>query len=87
MVTKANGSFLWTRLALEELEQVKSEDSNNDVLDEIPEGMTALYQRILEPMEKNTRVPNITKAILAWAACTVRNLRVPELQVTLKLDL
>ncbi|KAK8121699.1 NACHT and WD domain protein [Apiospora sp. TS-2023a] len=87
MVTKANGSFLWTRLAFEELEQVYSEDSIDDVLDEIPEGMTALYHRILESMEKNTREANITKAILAWTVCGVRNLRVPELQVALKLDL
>ncbi|KAK6860641.1 NACHT and WD domain protein [Apiospora arundinis] len=87
MVNKANGSFLWTRLAFEELEQVYSEDSIDDVLDEIPEGMTDLYQRILESMEKNTREFNITKAILAWTVCGVRNLRIPELQVALKLDL
>lgn len=87
MLRKSDGSFLWTKLAFEELEHAYSGDTINNILEEIPEGMSALYQRIVECMEKSSREVKLTKGILAWAACYVRNLSLHELQVIIRLDL
>lgn len=87
IIRKSDGSFLWTKLAFEELEQVYSEDTMSEVLDEIPEGMVALYERVLDSMSRNSREMKLTKAILAWVVCAIRNLTADELQAAMKLDL
>ncbi|KAI1295904.1 hypothetical protein F5Y03DRAFT_399068 [Xylaria venustula] len=87
IVQKSRGIFLWARFALEGLEQVYSDENVDDVLDEMPEGMTSVYSRILEMMATNTREFKLTKAILTWVICGVRSLKVLELQAALKMDL
>lgn len=87
IVTKSRGIFLWAKLALEELEKVYSDESVDDILDELPEGMVSIYTRILEMMATNTREIKLTKAILTWVVCGARSLSVSELQASLKLDL
>ncbi|KAI0802933.1 hypothetical protein GGR55DRAFT_663555 [Xylaria sp. FL0064] len=87
IVQKSRGIFLWAKLALEELEKVYSDESVDDVLDEMPEGMASIYGRILTMMATNTREIKLTKAILVWVVCGVRSLSVLELQAALKLDL
>lgn len=87
LIKKSDGSFLWTKLAFEELEQVYSEDTMSEVLDEIPEGMVDLYHRVLDTMSRNSREVKLTKAILAWAVCGVRNLNIHELQAAIRLEL
>ncbi|KAI8623292.1 hypothetical protein F5Y19DRAFT_459069 [Xylariaceae sp. FL1651] len=87
IVKKSRGIFLWAKLALEELEKVYSDEHVDDVLDEMPEGMVAIYSRILDMMATNTREIKLTKAILTWVVCGVRSLSILELQAALKLDL
>ncbi|RYC54364.1 hypothetical protein CHU98_g11846 [Xylaria longipes] len=87
IVKKSRGIFLWAKLALEELEKVYSDESVDNVLDEMPEGMVPIYTRILETMATNTRELKLTKAILTWAVCGARSLSILELQASLKLDL
>ncbi|KAI1328234.1 hypothetical protein F5Y16DRAFT_409897 [Xylariaceae sp. FL0255] len=87
IVKKSRGIFLWAKLALEELENVYSDESVDDILDEMPEGMAPIYYRILEAMAKNSREIKLTQAILAWTVCGVRALNVDELQASLKFDL
>jgi len=87
LVQKSRGIFLWAKLALDELEGVHSDESVDNVLDEVPEGMVPIYSRILEMMATNTRELKLTRAILAWAVCGARSLNIIELQVALELDL
>ncbi|KAF7558714.1 hypothetical protein G7046_g5442 [Stylonectria norvegica] len=88
IVEKSDVSFLWTRLAFEELEQAYSDDCMTEVLEEIPGGMVALYTRILESMATNNRRElDLTKTILAWVVCATRKLKASELQAAIKLDL
>ncbi len=87
IVNKSQGIFLWAKLALQELEKVYSDESVDDVLAEMPEGMASIYSRILEMMAINTREIKLTNAILTWVVCGARSLSVLELQASLKLDL
>ncbi|KAI3320814.1 hypothetical protein HD806DRAFT_537878 [Xylariaceae sp. AK1471] len=87
IVKKSKGIFLWAKLALEELENVYSDESVDDILNEMPEGMVSIYGRILEMMARNTREIKLTKAILTWVICGARSLTIHELQASLKLDL
>lgn len=87
IVKKSQGNFLWAKLALEELEKVYSDESVDDVLDEIPQGMASIYGRVLDMMATSTREIKLTKAILTWVICGARSLSIVELQAALKLDL
>ncbi|KAJ5701379.1 hypothetical protein N7488_008927 [Penicillium malachiteum] len=70
-----------------EIENVYSENSMSEVLAEIPERMAELYKQVLNSMSQNSREAKLTKAILAWTVCGVRNLTVNELQAAMRLDL
>ncbi|KAH8678438.1 hypothetical protein BX600DRAFT_493699 [Xylariales sp. PMI_506] len=87
IVQKSRGVFLWAKLAIEELDQAFTDESINEILEQIPEGMVPIYTRILQSMAQNIRELNLTKSILTWVACGTRNLKAPELQAALKLDL
>lgn len=87
VLDKAQGSFLWVKLALEELEHTYSDESMTEVLNEIPAGMAALYERLLDTMALNIREIKLTQAILAWSVCTTRSLTIAELALALKHDL
>jgi WD40 repeat protein len=87
LVNKSDGAFLWIELAFEELRKVFSEEEIDEVLDQVPEGMESLYNRILEAMAKNDRQVKLTRAILEWTVCGTRPLSTEELQAALSLDL
>lgn len=87
IIKKSQGNFLWAKLALEELEKVYSDESVDDVLDELPQGMASIYRRVLDMMATNAREIKLTKAILTWVVCGARSLSILELQASLKLDL
>ncbi|KAK0746941.1 hypothetical protein B0T18DRAFT_327372 [Schizothecium vesticola] len=87
VVQKSNGSFLWTRLVLDELSNAFSEEDVKKVLDEVPYGMECLYRRALSSIEQATRGKELAKAILGWTACTTRPLMVQELGGALEVEL
>ncbi|RJE21000.1 WD40 [Aspergillus sclerotialis] len=87
ILQRSNGSFLWTTLVLNELSTAYSEDEINQVVEDIPRGMEPLYKRTLESMSQSIRAKTLSKAILAWAACTVRPMKAEELEGALKLDI
>ena len=87
ILAKSNGSFLWVRLVIQELEHVWSEEGIEDVLNEIPADMTMLYTRTLEQMSKVTRAAKLVKAVLTWTVCASRILTLREMQCALKLDI
>lgn len=86
VLAKASGSFLWVKLALETLEKNwHTEDDIRKVLTEVPEGMGALYERMLGAVAaQSPRLQSIANRILTWAACSWRPLSIAELQVALE---
>ena len=86
VMTKAGGSFLWVRLALETLhDNWHTRDDIREVLTEMPRGMEHLYTRMLEKIESQPpRQQLMAKRILSWAACCWRPLSIAELQTALE---
>ncbi|UPL03209.1 hypothetical protein LCI18_014143 [Fusarium solani-melongenae] len=85
MQHKANGTFLWAALAFEELKTEEDEELEDnsemlDVLDQVPEGLTNLYDRMWRQVStqgsKNSRS---CKAILATMFLAYRPLQLQEL--------
>jgi WD40 repeat protein len=87
LLSKSNGCFLWVRLVLQELERVYSDEQIADVIDEMPEGMIALYERALDTMSHNFREKKLIQVILTWVVCATRPMTLVELQAALKIDL
>ena len=84
--SRAQGSFLWARLVLEEIVNCHSEDAIQDALEDIPNDMNDLYRRMELSILNNPRKSNIVlaKAILQWATCASRLLTVEELSQALR---
>ena len=86
ILEKSNGSFLWVVLVVEEMRSAFSEPDIQQVLDEVPRGMDALYERALDLMSRTNRGKHLIKAILLWTVCAIRPLTLEELEYALKLD-
>lgn len=87
IVKKSSGCFLWVALVLEELGKVYTESDIQQVLEEVPPDMDALYGRTLDTMSSTVRNKRLVHAILIWVVCAVRPLTTSELNFALKLDL
>lgn len=92
LLSRCNGCFLWVKLVIQDLENVYLQESIGNVLDKIPDGMSALYQRSLTSIVKATREKKLvrekelTKALLLWAVCARRPLSLTEIELALNLD-
>lgn len=86
ILLKSNGSFLWVRLVMQELENAWSTEAVEEILNETPTDMSLLYARTLENMTKLGRGANLVKVILKWTACASRFLTLSELQCAIKLS-
>ncbi|EJT80596.1 NACHT and WD domain-containing protein [Gaeumannomyces tritici R3-111a-1] len=86
ILSRATGSFLWARLALEIIQD--SCHIKNDILaalTEVPKGMAAMYSRMMAVMEEQPpRNRNLAKRVLQWVACSVRALYVDEIAAALQ---
>lgn len=86
VVMKASGSFLWVRLALENLEE--NWHTQEDILTSltnIPTGMIQLYEKmLLRVTSQATKVQSMARRILTWVSCSWRPLRIAELQTALE---
>ncbi|KAH0556465.1 hypothetical protein GP486_005630 [Trichoglossum hirsutum] len=87
ILRKSEGCFLWTVLVLRELADSFGEEDIKQVLDDVPQDMDPLYARALEVMGRAPRGKKLAKAILTWAACSMRPLTTKELEHALKLDM
>ncbi|KAK8013149.1 hypothetical protein PG991_009420 [Apiospora marii] len=87
MMQKSDGSFLWARLVLDELEHVYSRQSIMQVLQSIPEGMIPYYERTVTAMAERRLEKHIAKAVLTWVLASTRTLTIAELSQALKLDI
>ena len=88
ILSKANGSFLWVKLALERVkDNWKTPDDIQTALDGIPEGMDTIYTRMIEDVAAQSgRNRKLAVDILTWASCAFRPLDVQELAVALNND-
>lgn len=86
ILEKSGGSFLWVVLVLEEMRSAFSEADIQQILEEVPQGMEALYERTLALMSRMSRGKHLIKAVLLWTLCVIRPLTVKELEHALKLD-
>ena len=86
VLSKAGGSFLWVKLALETLQDNwHTQDDIRKALTEMPKGMEHLYIRMLEKlMSQSPRLQLMAKRILTWTACSWRPLSISELQTALE---
>ncbi|KAI1157343.1 WD40-repeat-containing domain protein [Nemania serpens] len=84
---KCKGSFLWTILVLKELQNCHSTKEINRVLEDVPRGMEPMYKRTLDLMSQSPHGKQLSKTILAWAACSLRPMTIRELNGALNLDI
>ncbi|KAL8788492.1 MAG: hypothetical protein Q9195_007269 [Heterodermia aff. obscurata] len=84
--SRAQGSFLWARLVLEDIVNCHSEDAIQDALRDIPNDMNDLYRRMELSILNSPRKSNIAlaKAILQWVTCARRLLTLEELSQALR---
>lgn len=87
ILNKSNGCFLWVRLILEELRKVRTGSEVSQVLDDVPSNMTELYTRILDSYSKRPHSEKLTKSILKWAVCSIRQLTADEMHHAHRLDM
>lgn len=87
ILAKSDGSFLWVRLVVQELEHTWSEEAIEEVLHEVPADMNLLYMRALDNMSRMSRATKLAKAILMWTVCAFRPLTISEMQSALKIDI
>ncbi|KAH8889031.1 NACHT and WD domain protein [Thozetella sp. PMI_491] len=87
ILAKSDACFLWVRLVMDELERVYAYESMMSVLQEMPKGMMAYYQRATTDMARNKREKHISKSILAWVMSAARPLSISELSEALQLDI
>ncbi|OJJ67877.1 hypothetical protein ASPBRDRAFT_199579 [Aspergillus brasiliensis CBS 101740] len=86
ILDKSQGSFLWTVLVLDELSKSHSEQEMSQALQDVPRDMERLYMRSLESISQASRGKELSKAVLTWATCATRPLKITELEFALKLD-
>ncbi|KAL8791063.1 MAG: hypothetical protein Q9213_000270 [Squamulea squamosa] len=86
ILSKASGSFLWVRLALERIsDNWYTRDDIRAALTEIPGGMGPLYERMTELIANQPAKPyKMAVRILTWVACAFRPLEIVELEVALR---
>lgn len=84
LLEKADGQFLWTRLMIETLEKATFISEINQILSDVPLGLSQLYSRILEKLlGQPSRRQKAAQLLLSWLACAERHLTVAELATAL----
>ena len=86
LTARAEGSFLWVHLALQELLQIHSQDHLEQILDELPSGMDSMYRRMEASIVQLTKASDrtLSKTLLTWATYGKRPLHIDELLYVLK---
>ncbi|KAL6868433.1 hypothetical protein J3F83DRAFT_737068 [Trichoderma novae-zelandiae] len=87
IVDKSNGSFVWIRLVLKELETAFTNEDIEDILEEVPSDLHEMYARILHSIEKDKRRAKLAKSILTWITLAQRPMTIEELQGAVQMDI
>lgn len=83
----SRGCSLWANLILKELRQVHTKAEIRIVLASNPSDMHELYLKILDGMSGARFGKDLAKAILTWATCSFRPLRIAELHTAIEIDI
>ncbi|KAL1854916.1 hypothetical protein Daus18300_011236 [Diaporthe australafricana] len=87
ILDKSEGSFLWVKLVLKELDGALSVEAIRHVLENVPKDMNQIYLRSLNPLSKDELRRPAAKAILMWASSCIRPLNTTELKHALILHI
>ncbi|KAI0183667.1 hypothetical protein EV127DRAFT_17783 [Xylaria flabelliformis] len=81
IMKRSEGNFLWVKLVLEEVMGCHTEENIREVLEEIPNDMTLMFQRMEKSLLKSVRQSDIPliKVFLEWTTCSQRPLSLKEL--------
>ena len=85
ILDRADGNFLWVHLVLEEILDCHTQEAIRKTLEDIPAGMSALYQRMELTMSNKAREADrvLAKTLLTWVVCAHRPLTLAELSQAL----
>lgn len=85
ILRRADGSFLWVHLVLEEILGCHTQQAIEQTLEEIPAGMGALYQRMEHAVVNTPKEADriLAKTLLTWIVCARRPLTLKELSQAL----
>jgi WD40 repeat protein len=72
LVRKADGNFLWANLVLTEVLRCHTQDAVLEALEDVPEELEPLYERMDSTLAKSCRPSDraMGKTILIWTACS-----------------
>ncbi|KAI0870237.1 hypothetical protein GGS24DRAFT_493150 [Hypoxylon argillaceum] len=87
ILTKSQGSFLWVRLVLQEFESAYTDEDIEAILQDVPDGLYKMYNRMLEMIESERRRTKLARSILSWVALACRPLTIDELRCAVRLDI
>lgn len=87
VLQKSSGSFLWTRLVVQEFENTWTEEAMEAVLRDVPADLYELYLRMLRSVEQDDRKLTLARSILTWVVLASRPLTVEELRCAVKMDI
>lgn len=86
IVKKSAGNFLWVVLVMKQLNEAYTDQDIQDILEDVPQEIEALYMNTIRKMEKAKNVPLI-HIILTWVICSLRPLSLDEMKDAIKLSL
>lgn len=86
LVRKADGNFLWANLVLTEVLQCHTQDAVLEALEDVPEKLEPLYERMDSTLAKSCRPSDraMGKTILNWIACSRHPLNLLDLTEALQ---
>ena len=80
LVNKAHGMFLWVFFQLNDLCEAPSDAMIRETLRNLPDGLTATYERILMKIGLNSMKANVAQKIFTWTICAQRPMRIDEVR-------
>ncbi|KAK5631744.1 hypothetical protein RRF57_007458 [Xylaria bambusicola] len=87
ILTKSQGSFLWVRLVLQEFESAYTDEDIEAILQDVPDDLYKMYNRMLEMIESEKRRTKLARSILSWVTLACRPLTIDELRCAIRLDI
>lgn len=84
ILEKAQGSFLWVSLAIDQLENKwHTPEAIREALEDLPDGMEGFYDRMMAAIANQPASRALACRILTWAMSSFRPLSLAELEVAL----
>ena len=86
IVDTSGGSFLWTVLVMQKLQEVLTVEEIHEVLREVPQKMNDLYQHNIRSMEASRSNHDPIRHIIVWAICALQPLTVDQMKDAIKMS-